>query len=447
MQYARYVGGSKSERINSIYIDTNDNLYIAGYSSSTNFPVVAPSKGSLGASSNPDNFDCIVGKFNSSQLATWITYYGGNNNGVTGTNTQDDARDIVVDNSGNVFICGTTDAYDFPTQNPSSGNPNVLYNATINGSTYDGFIARFTSGGVPNYATYVGGNGSDRLTRLVYKSNTNELYFAGDGSSTTGFPFKSKSGAYNSTYKIARQSFLGYINSSLEHQWITNYGKGPSKYYNVLGFSVDNTGSIYMSGTTNSDSLVYASSIPFGSYVDSTLSNTDGFLAIFGTAKQLKHAHYFGGSSTESINNSDLLGDNTLYVVGQTKSNNFPVGYNTTTASLIDSTYNGTTDDDGFISRFNITQYNIVGVSEITNNTNGLSVYPNPANQSFNIKLETELNEKTTITVYNSIGQLVHTESMINNLKTINCALWSTGLYIVSVKSKSINSSFKIIKE
>ena len=202
-----------------------------------------------------------------------------------------------------------------------------------------------------------------------------------------------------------------------------------------------------MSGTTNSDSLVYASSIPFGSYVDSTLSNTDGFLAIFGTAKQLKHAHYFGGSSTESINNSDLLGDNTLYVVGQTKSNNFPVGYNTTTASLIDSTYNGTTDDDGFISRFNITQYNIVGVSEITNNTNGLSVYPNPANQSFNIKLETELNEKTTITVYNSIGQLVHTESMINNLKTINCALWSTGLYIVSVKSKSINSSFKIIKE
>lgn len=447
MQYARYVGGSKSERINSIYIDANDNLYVAGYSSSTNFPVVSPSKGSLGASANPDNFDCIVGKFNSSQLATWITYYGGNNNGVAGTYTQDDARDIIADNAGNVFICGTTDAYDFPVVNPFTSNPNVLYNSTLNGSTYDGFIARFSSSGVPNYATYVGGNGSDRLTRLVYKANTNELYFAGDGGSTTGFPFKFKSGAYNSTYTIARQSFLGYMNSSLEHQWITNYGHGTSKYYNVLGFSVDNTGSIYMSGTTNSDTLTYASSIPVGSYVDNSLSSTDGFLAIFGTAKQLKHAHYFGGSSTESINNSDLLGDNTLYVVGQTKSNNFPIAYNTITASLIDSTYNGTSDDDGFISRFDITQYNVVGVSEIKNNSAGLSVYPNPATQSFNIKLETDLNEKITITVYNSIGQMVHAETMANALQTINCSLWSTGIYIVSVKSKSINSSFKIIKD
>ena len=406
--FGRYMGGSKSEYINGIHIDASDNVYVCGTTSSADFPVVNASKSSIGTSPNADQFDNIVGKFNASQTAQWLTYFGGSYNSDATTTTTEYASDIVTDNAGNVFIGGVSDELNFPVQNPTPLNLNTFYDNHLDG-TSDGYIARFTSSGVPNYATFVGGASDEILKRIVYKPNTGELYFAGKAYSSLGFPFKVKSGAYNSTYRlIGGNSFVGYINSNLEAQWVTYYGKSKTKSFDASGLSVDNTGVVYLSGSTTSDSLVYGSTVPSGAYVDNTLGNTDGYVAIFNSSKQIIHAHYFGGSGSDAISNSDLNGTSSLYVIGNTLSasgsaitaNNFPIAYTPITASLIDSTFNGS--NDGFISRFNLYAYNLVGVQEMSSITNGnILAYPNPTNNNVTLKINSDITEVLHLKVYN----------------------------------------------
>jgi hypothetical protein len=445
--YCRYVGGQKGEYLNAIYIDSGDNLYITGSTSSGDFPDVNAYYPVQGSSANTDDFDAFVGKINSNQVVQWLTYFGGNGNGVPSTTTIESGLDIFTDNSNNVWIVGESDEnVSFPATNPSPGNANVLYDASNNGSV-DGFIARFTLTGTPDYATFVGGNSSDRLTRAVYDPTTGDVYFAGNAASTSGFPWKFKSGAYYDGSRHANPAtFIGYMNSSLEHQWITYYGHGGSaKNYYVNGLSRDNAGLIYMSGSANSDTLVYGSTTPSGAYTDNTVSNTDGFIAVFDVNKQIYHAHYFGGSSNDFIANSDCNGNYNLYVVGNTASANFPIAYTATNATLIDSTYNGSAD--GFISRFSLYPYNLVGMQENVILANNVVAFPNPTNNFVSLKINSELKEKVTLKVYNSVGQIVHEETISSNEQIVDCSKWASGMYIFVLSNKEFNSSFKIIRE
>ena len=452
--YGRYVGGSRSEYINSIYIDGSDNLYFTGTTSSDDLPVVNAYSGSHGTTSS-DDFDMLIGKMNSSQVVNFLTYFGGN--AITGYQTQEFGNDITVDNSGNIFVVGESDESSFPVMNPSSGNSNVLYDASNNGYG-DGVIVRLTSTGTPNYATFVGGNFGDRITRAVYNPSNGDLYFAGNVSSTSGFPLKQKSGAYyDGSRHAGTAAFIGYINSSLEHQWITHYGRGgSSKYYGVGGLSRDNTGMLYLSGQVYSDSLVYGSTAPSGAYTDNTSLSTDGFVAVFDVNKQIYHAHFFGGLSNDYINSSDCNGTSYLYVVGNTgssygnatASNNFPIAYTSYNATLIDSTLNnGVGSNDGFISRFNLYPYNFVSIKENTIIANNVVAFPNPANNFVTLKINSGLKEKVRLKVYNTVGQIIHEETIIGNEQTIDCNKWATGMYIFVLSNKEFNSLFKIVKE
>lgn len=443
IDYGRYVGGSRSEYINSIYIDGSNNLYFTGTTSSDDLPVVNAYSNTHGTTSS-DDFDMLIGKMNSAQVVSWLTYFGGN--AITGFQTQEYGNDITVDNSGNVFVIGESDESSFPTMNPAPTNTNVLYDASTNGYG-DGAIVRLTSSGTPNYATFVGGNYGDRLTRTVYDPSTGDLYFAGNCASNYGMPLKQKTGSYYDGSRHANPAALiGYMNSSLEHQWITYYGRGgASKSYGVGGLSLDNTGVLYLSGQVYSDSLEFYTPTPSGAYVDNTWASSDGFVAIFGTKKGLEHAHYFGGSSNDYIYNADVNGSTYLYVVGNTGSTNFPIAYTSSNASLIDSTFNGSSD--GFISRFNLGVYNIVSVKENAIVANNVVAFPNPANNFVTLKINTELKEKVMLKVYNTVGQIIHEESINGNEKTIDCNKWASGMYIFTLSNKEFNSSFKIIKE
>ncbi|MBO5848860.1 MAG: T9SS type A sorting domain-containing protein [Bacteroidales bacterium] len=58
-----------------------------------------------------------------------------------------------------------------------------------------------------------------------------------------------------------------------------------------------------------------------------------------------------------------------------------------------------------------------------------VSVYPNPANSYVNVVAENIAN----VTVYNSIGQLIYTETVDNNFVKINAESWVNGMYFVNV--------------
>jgi hypothetical protein len=92
---------------------------------------------------------------------------------------------------------------------------------------------------------------------------------------------------------------------------------------------------------------------------------------------------------------------------------------------------------------FNGVNYNCTkGVSE-TQNNNGFSIYPNPANETLNISLS--YNQKQQIQFFNSIGQLVK-EIEITSSTQIGISDLPSGVYFVRLKNNS-HLIYKFIKQ
>ena len=68
-------------------------------------------------------------------------------------------------------------------------------------------------------------------------------------------------------------------------------------------------------------------------------------------------------------------------------------------------------------------------------------IYPNPNSGSFTIALGEDLN---TVSVFNSLGQMVHQQSGLSGENTLNLNL-TPGIYFVNVKSDKANSTQRII--
>ena len=94
----------------AIAVDASGKVYVAGATSSTNFPTQSPYQATNAGGAH----DAFVTKFNASGSAiVYSTYLGGSG--------EDDASAIAIDSSGNAYVAGETYSTDFPTQSPLSG--------------------------------------------------------------------------------------------------------------------------------------------------------------------------------------------------------------------------------------------------------------------------------------------------------------------------------------
>ncbi|MCC6370211.1 MAG: T9SS type A sorting domain-containing protein [Bacteroidia bacterium] len=442
--WGRYLGGSRNDEINAIHIDGGGNLVFTGESRSTTMSAIINAQQATNANTN-NSSDVIVGKLNPSLSMVFCTFLGGGNSPYT-TASREIGNDITVDNSGRIMVVGRTDALNFPTTN-LTGNTNTFFDNTPPG-TFDGFLARYSPTGTLQFSSFFGSPGIDDVQRVYYNSNFDEYYFAGYSTDTTGFPFVFKSGALNSKYKINQNAFIAKMDGSLTKQWATYYGKGKGsgKEYHVTGLASDGYGVVYMSGHVTADTLMQPNINPTTTvYKDSVVSARDGYVVIFNPDQSLYHAHYFGSIGDDYIWNSDVSQGQNLYLVGGTRSSTlFPIAYNATNAAYIDSTHNG--GDDGFISRFQLINYQVTDVKTFDFDKSSLMVYPNPANSEFVIELEGQEQTKPLLKVFNIMGQLMHQQVITENSTHINCQSWANGVYLVSVSNNNTQSTFKLIK-
>jgi len=122
-----FLGGSFQESANSIFIESNGNVYVVGYTKSAGFPTT-PGAYDTSWGSNTG----FVSKFdgNLHNLLT-STFLGGD------VSIKDVVNSLSMDTNGNVYVAGYTQSSDFPT---TPGAYDTIYN--LYG---DAFISKFGS--------------------------------------------------------------------------------------------------------------------------------------------------------------------------------------------------------------------------------------------------------------------------------------------------------------
>ena len=88
-QWHTYMGSSGDESLNAISIDANDNIYVAGESSTTWGTPVNPYSGGI---------DGFVVKLNSSGVLQWHTFFG--------SPSEDGCRSLAAEDNGNIHLTG-----------------------------------------------------------------------------------------------------------------------------------------------------------------------------------------------------------------------------------------------------------------------------------------------------------------------------------------------------
>jgi len=121
LSFVTYFGGTADDVCTALAVDSSDNVYLTGFTASTNFPFAGGFQqyyGGSGGNHFGEGGDAFVAKFSSAGALIYSSYLGG---------TQDDGGlAITVDAAGNAFVAGTTLSPNFF----SPGGYQVVYGRT-----------------------------------------------------------------------------------------------------------------------------------------------------------------------------------------------------------------------------------------------------------------------------------------------------------------------------
>ena len=304
-----YLGGSGDDNPYALEQGPDGNIYLTGYTSSTNFPLLGGgvfSGTSLDARSQTSN-NIFITKINKAGTSIKSAVIGGNGD--------EQSFDLRFDPSGNIIIGGYTNSTNLATQYAGSGASN-----TNNGGT-DALIFKINSNlnsllWMKNY----GGASGDRINILNVKQSTGDIYIAGTTSSNN-FPLIS---ARQSSRGGSEAGFLQKLNSSGTIQWSSYFSSESGSKVAILCMELDKTqDTLYFGGLTSG---LNASNITAGAYDMSYNSNGDFFVSKMAINQTYIAGTYLGGSALEdNMMGLNVDENNDVYIFGYTRSTNFPI--------------------------------------------------------------------------------------------------------------------------
>lgn len=393
----------------AIAVDDDENVYVTGYSLTTG-----------------SNYDFITIKYNNMGQRQWVRRFSSSGN------YHDFAHDITLDQSGNIYVAG--------------------YSAT-NWENYNITLVKYNSNGDTVWVRSqpIDTSATDYTPAFVEVDNSGNPFLAGVKKSQT-----------NGT-----DILLTKYNSSGVEQWAHTWKSSANEndelaggFYGDHGMALDNNGNVFLAGTAENKSVVFAEDIitlkysPSGtmqwSYIyDGGLNEPDDAYSL---AVDDSGNVYVCGSTC--ITNSFICDDYVVFRLNKNGTRDWIRTYNGT-ADWYDVAYNVLVDADRnvFVTGVSSTEPVIGGDADIitikySQNPTGVQPisgdipkdyflsqnFPNPFNPATNIKFELPKSAFTKLTVYNMLGEevsvLVNKELQAGNYEVNwNASKFSSGVY------------------
>jgi Beta-propeller repeat len=322
--YSTYVGGTGSDSGNAIAVDSSGEAFVAGGTSSTDFPHTSGAFQTALGSVAGNGF--VFELSSTGNALIYGTYLGG-----TGS---DVVKAMAIDSSKNVYVVGRTSSSDFPVQSPLQAN--------LTG-TSNGFVTKLAAGGASlMFSTYLGGGTGDYASGVALDSSSN-VYVTGGTSNgtfpTTAGAFQTKCGTDGNCNGLS-DAFVTVINAA-GSGYVYSTFLGGSGIEAGAGIAVDASGNAYVTGSTTSTDFPLKSALQ-GTYG----GDTDAFVTKLNAAgNALVYSTYLGGSQPDGGAYVAVDGGNNAYVTGQTESSPFP------TSGATQTTLGG--GNDAFVAEIN----------------------------------------------------------------------------------------------
>ena len=397
--YATYLGGSQTDSLAGIAVDSSSNIYVAGSTTSPNFPTTSNAFQTANAVAGdfPGTHGFLsaltLNAVNNTYTLTYSTYLAGNGaDTVTGMAIDTSCSTVESSEAAcNAYVTGVTTSTNAPgngfpanangyqTQSnaapggpqffaskiypANSGSQSMLYSTYFGGGNY-GATAVVTGGGIAV-------DPSGTTVNMYITGATNMLPVEG-ANNTAPFPIlNAQQSCLNqpgvtsnctNTVATTTDAFVAKINPNVVSTASLVYSTylGGSDNDAGLAIAVDTSSNAYVTGSTNSGDWVCLACGLTGfqtSYNGST-GNTNAFIAKIGNQTgtggvyPLTYFTYLGGSGPDVGQDIKVDSVGAAHVVGSTSSSNFPVtndalqayggGVSDAFVALISTTLSGT---------------------------------------------------------------------------------------------------------
>ena len=190
-EWLTYLGGSRSETVSGIAVDTSGDVYVAGNTQSTDFPATAR----IGRGNDPVTYSpthAFLTKFDANGAVQYSA--------LISSDLSESVTAVAADASGNAYLLGETSSAYFPvtagalrTERSNAGYP------------AGGFLMKLGSTGTLLYSTYLAAEGVGSKPMSVAATAGGEAYVSGTGATPT---------AAGAAIPAASSGFLVRLNTS-----------------------------------------------------------------------------------------------------------------------------------------------------------------------------------------------------------------------------------------
>lgn len=332
--WSTYIGGGGTDKVNSVAIDANGNIYICGETNSPDYPHTGQFlQGAKGLT------EAFFTKFSPGGKFSTSTVFGGS--------TDDRAFDVAVDNSGVAVVVGETFSNNFKLKNEDKTSK-----AEANRS--DGFIVKFTLPATDvTFSTFFGSPENDRINAVAIDGSG--VYITGECGGTLyktypTMPATPYDAAFNGGARdcfVAKMAPNGIYNNPQAH-FITYIG-------GTTASGIGNGDDVGKAITVLANGEILVVGETTGNLFPTGVGTPKGAVDIFvlklqQNGRQFVGGQYVGGNQNDVINSLAYSKETSqVWIVGNTLSSNFPTkpGVQAEQTKLMGG-------QDGFVYRFDV---------------------------------------------------------------------------------------------